>query len=74
MDLTSKTPELTKVYQQALFRDTKSDGKVPTLQHGNTILTESDLVSWYLAETFSTGNQLIPYSPIEKAKLRYFIN
>ena len=38
------------------------------------MITESDITSWYLAETFQTGTQLIPESPLERAKLRHFLN
>jgi glutathione S-transferase len=46
---------------------------VPILIHGDKVLAESDLISWYLAETFNTGTELIPKDTFDRAKLRHFI-
>jgi glutathione S-transferase len=57
-------------YHKALGHDPKSDGKVPILIHGDRILTESEPVCWYLAESFSSGSSLIPNDPFERARMR----
>lgn len=36
------------------------------------VITESEPILWYLAETFKEGTELIPETPLERAKLRYF--
>lgn len=72
-NLSDKSQEFKAVYKKSHFADPYSDGKVPTLQHKDVILTQSEPVSWYIAETFNTGSQLIPDSPLERAKIRYFI-
>lgn len=74
VNLQNKTQEFSNIYSKSLFADPSSDGKVPTLQHKDVTLTESEPVTWYVAETFKEGTQLIPESPLERAKLRYFIS
>jgi glutathione S-transferase len=46
---------------------------VPILIHGERIITESDLISWYVGETFTTGNEIIPADSFQKLKARRFI-
>jgi glutathione S-transferase len=46
---------------------------VPVLIHGNKTIAESDLISWYLAESFPTGTSLIPEDPFERLRVRRFI-
>lgn len=62
------------LYSKATGRDPKSDGKVPILVHGDTILTESEVVCWYLTETFKGGSQLIPQDPLQRAKMRLMLS
>ncbi len=50
-----KEASFTEIYKKAYGRDPNSDGKVPVIVHGDNVLAESDLISWYIAETFSTG-------------------
>lgn len=52
VSLKNKEPFFTETYRKAYAHDPSSDGKVPILLHNDKILTESDLISWYLAETF----------------------
>jgi len=73
VSLKNKEPYFTETYHKAYAHDPSSDGKVPILIHGDNILAESDLISWYLAETFSSGTELIPKDPFQRAKLRHFI-
>ena len=56
VSLTQKESWFTETYKKAFGNDPSSDGKVPVIIHGDNILTESDLISWYIAETFSSGN------------------
>jgi glutathione S-transferase len=70
----SKTPFLKEAYARAVGRDPKSEGKVPVLIHGNRYITESELVCWYLAESFSTGSQLIPANNLKRLKMRVWIS
>lgn len=49
-----------QIYRKATFADPNSEGKAPVLQHKNIIMAESDLISWYVAETFAGSAQLIP--------------
>lgn len=60
VSLKNKEPFFTETYRKAYAHDPSSDGKVPILIHGDSFLAESDLVSWYIAETFSSGTELIP--------------
>jgi len=73
VSLKDKEPYFTETYHKAYAHDPSSDGKVPILIHGDHILAESDLISWYLAETFSSGTELVPKDTFERAKLRHFI-
>jgi glutathione S-transferase len=73
VSLKNKEPYFTEIYHKAYAHDPSSDGKVPILIHGNNILAESDLVSWYISETFSTGTELIPKDIFQRAKMRHFI-
>lgn len=72
VSLTNKQPFFTETYRKAFGHDPTSDGKVPILIDGDKTLTESDLISWYLAEKYQTGTPLIPEDPFEKLKLRHF--
>ena len=47
---------------------------MPVLVHGDQVFCESDLISWYLAEKFDTGTQLIFDDPAKKLKMRFIIN
>ena len=47
-------------------------GKVPVLIHGDRIMAESEMISWYLAEEFKTGTDLIPKDTLQRARVRYF--
>jgi glutathione S-transferase len=58
--LTDKEAWFTEAYLKAYGHDSSSNGKVPILIHGDTVITESDLISWYVAESFPSGNELIP--------------
>lgn len=49
INLKDKSQEFTKIYSKAYGRDPSSNGKVPVLIHGERILTESDLICWYLS-------------------------
>jgi glutathione S-transferase len=49
IDLKNKTQELKDLYKKAFGADPTSDGKVPLLVHDEKVLSESDLLSWYLA-------------------------
>lgn len=62
-----------EAYANAFGRDPNADGKVPIIIHGDKTITESDLISWYLAETFPTGTQLIPTDTFQRLKMRRFI-
>lgn len=72
VDLGNKSEEFKAVYRKALFADPYSDGKVPTIEHKDIVMTESEPIVWYIAETFKGGAELIPESPIDRARLRYF--
>ena len=41
--------------------------------HGDRVICESDLVSWYIAESFQTGTKLIPDDSFYILKMRRFI-
>ena len=47
---------------------------MPVLIHGDRYLTESELVCWYLAESFSSGSKLIPEDPLKKMEMRIWIS
>lgn len=49
VSLTKKEAWFTEIYKKAFGSDPNSDGKVPVIIHGDNILTESDLISWYIA-------------------------
>ena len=74
VDLPSKDEFFKETYAKAYGRDPNSDGKVPVLIHGDRVVCESDLVSWYIAETFKTGTELIPEDPFQRLKMRRFIS
>ena len=42
------------------------------LVDGENVFCESDLVAWYVAEKFKTGNQLIPEDPVKNLKMKWF--
>lgn len=46
---------------------------MPILIDGDKVITESDLVSWYVAEKYKTGTQLIPEDAYDKLRLRWFV-
>ncbi len=49
INLKSKTAEFAEIYSKAYGRDPEAPaGKVPILIHGEKIITESDLICWYL--------------------------
>lgn len=73
VSLTDKEPFFTETYLRAFAHDPTSNGKVPILVEGDRILTESDLICWYLSEKYDTGSQLIPADPFDRARLRHFI-
>lgn len=73
VSLTEKEPHFTEIYHKAYAHDPSSNGKVPVLIHGDHVLAESDLISWYVAETFDSGSHLIPKDTFERAKMRHFI-
>ena len=50
IDLKNKSKEYTEIYSRAIGRDPESDGKVPTIVHGDQTITESEIVCWYLEE------------------------
>ena len=52
VDLRNKDAFFKDNYAKAYAHDPNSDGKVPVLIHGDRIITESDLLAWYVAETF----------------------
>jgi glutathione S-transferase len=47
---------------------------VPILVDGEKTLAESDLISWYLAEKYSSGTSLIPEQAYDRLRLRWFVN
>ncbi len=60
VSLTQKEAFFTETYKKAYAHDPASDGKVPVLIYNDIVLAESDLISWFVAETFDSGTQLIP--------------
>lgn len=72
MSLQNKEPYFTETYHKAFGHDPSSNGKVPILIDGDKTLTESDLISWYLAENYQTGTNLIPNDAFDKLRLRHF--
>ena len=64
------------MYRKSLGHDPNSTGKVPILVDGESIITESDITSLYLAEKYEQqGTQdLIPKDLIERFKMREFVN
>lgn len=73
MSLKNKEPFFTETYLKAFGHDPLSNGKVPILIEGDRILTESDLISWYVAENYETGTQLIPENAYDRLRLRWFV-
>lgn len=63
-----------EAYSKSLGRDPNSPGKVPILIHHERYLAESQIVCWYLAETFQTGTELIPKDTFMRAKMRVWID
>jgi glutathione S-transferase len=73
IDLKDKSQEFKDIYSKAYARDPDNAGKVPVLIHGDLILAESDLISWFVAEEYSTGTQLIPKGSFDRLRVRRFI-
>lgn len=71
VSLKNKEPYFTETYRKSFPSDPTSDGKVPILIDGENIICESDLVSWYLAEKYPTGTELIPKDPVQGVKSRW---
>ena len=55
-NLKEKDAFFKETYTKAYPRNPNKDGLVPTLIHGDNIVCESDLVSWYIAESFNSGS------------------
>lgn len=66
----TKTKFFMDAYSRSLGRDVSSQGKVPVLIHKGKYMAESELVCWYMAETFATGSELIPKDTYQRAKMR----
>lgn len=47
--LSNKSQEFTEVYGKALGHDPASTGRVPVIVDGDKILTESEVIAWYIA-------------------------
>jgi glutathione S-transferase len=73
IDIKDKSQEFKDIYSKAYARNPESSGKVPVLIHGDLILAESDLISWFIAEEYSTGTQLIPEGSFDRLRMRRFI-
>ena len=72
VSLKEKEPFFTETYLKAYGADQSSTGKVPILIDGEDIFCESDLIAWYVAEKFKTGNELIPSDHALRLKVRWF--
>lgn len=68
----TKPEWFTTIYHQALGHDKNSDGKVPVLQDTNFILAESNVISEYLADKYSSIINLLPQTPTERAEYLLF--
>ena len=69
----TKSELFTSAYSRSIARDPTSNGKVPVLIHGPHYITESELVCWYLAESFPTGTQLIPEDKLLRLQMRVWM-
>lgn len=74
VSLQNKSQYFTETYHKALGHDPSSNGKVPILIDGDKIITESDVIAWYVAEKYQTGTQLIPEDAYDRARLRIFVS
>lgn len=54
------------------YRDLNPIGGVPTLKHGNKIISQSMAILEYLEEVFPNTESLLPQDPFLKAKIRQF--
>lgn len=73
VDIMNKSQEFTNVYSKAYARDPNNKGIVPVIVYGDQTIAESDLISWFVSEEFSTGTELIPKDSFERVKMRWFI-
>lgn len=49
------------------------NGTVPTLQHGDRIVFESNLIAQYLDDTFEPKQSLFPGSAFDRHRIRFFL-
>jgi len=55
------------------YFETNPLGKVPSIEYGGKIIYESLVCVDYLDETFTSGKQLLPKDPYERAKQRMLV-
>jgi len=65
-DLQKKQEYFTKAYSKALGHDTKSDGKVPILDHNGELVTESLAVVRYLDLLYPDKQPFFPKNPMQR--------
>lgn len=72
VDLKNKPADFEALYA-AVHPDQNARAKVPILVHGNATLIESALICHYLEASFpGMGTQLLPSSPLERARIDLF--
>lgn len=52
------------------FRELNPSGGVPTLVHGDAVISQSFVIIEYLDDAFPDSYQLMPVDPLQKAKVR----
>lgn len=73
-DFFNKTEFFKETYAKALGKVPGKDGVVPVLIDNGLILSESEPITWYVAEKFAQeGNSLLPGNHAERFKMRLFI-
>lgn len=74
--LSDKPQWFTDIYRKALGADVTSTGKVPVIQDGDVILTESAVIARYVDDKFApaSGVSLAAASALDKAKVTLFVD
>ena len=75
VDLADKPAWFTDIYRSAIGADVSSTGKVPVIQDGDTILTESAIIAKYIDEKYSaaSGSSLSSADALENAQVQLFV-
>lgn len=76
LNLLGLDPEIVEVdvyNKPAWFKAISPLGKVPVLVQDGTALFESTAVNEYLVETFGAGSGLVPADPMDRARMRAWV-